>query len=658
MTVRFTQLTDITDKPGDIRVGSRFYLEKGDLYEVVRMPERGHSSVLLRKVHGSATKRRGLSILKHMIDQGYVMPARPSVTLDELKFSAVQLSPKDRFAFEHRVAVVKALNALRPGTPKSVARDEIKRATEKHNRKAESYGTDTLPPPHYATARRWLRIFLEAQIYTSLAWQNHRKKERPKQIDARDSRLYPLMDEVINEFYADSMEPTVTKGYDEFVTQCHEQLFPELTFEQLRQRVPSRSTFYRRLYDADHLTIAQKRVGKREAEKQHTHGGAVEIPNVIGGLVEIDCTQVDVFVKHPDFNFRYRPWVMVFIDVLTRCIIAWDFSLAPPSGFKAARTLQKAVGDDGYPYRTLVMRFVGDHGPEFANQTFIRMGTSIGADMDFANPDHPNGKPHIESFFNSSNERFFHHMAGTTRGKQPRDRTGHPEKEAVYTLETLEMRFREFLDIYHHQVHSRLGITPHQKWIEAMQDPLRGPRTLSLEDAQFLGMTIEHRQINKGRIQAHKLWWTAPSLTLLDKRLRSKNRMAEVRVNPFDLGHVYVCDPRNTNALIKCDPINPRYQHGLPLEDHLAISQDLREWNRIHNNDAELAIRRANFYRTLRNDAEDGLLDELRRTSTRTASGTQKAARKIAAASSHAQRTKPAQQPQLPDVGDLEDYLG
>jgi putative transposase len=656
--MQLTKMDDILDD-GEFRIGNRYYVKDQGMFEIVSMPTSINSAVRLCKVNGKQQMNTGLPMLRHMFNQRQLLPVSRGITLKELNKDVVGLSPQGFFGFEHRVKIVKALISLPTGSPKSVSKDEIKLITEKHNHGAVAKGLTPRKLPSYSTARSWVRIYEQRELFQDLAKEDHRSLPRRKRLP---SEAEEILHATIKDFYAHWLQPSAEPVYCEYVRRCVE-AYPELTATERKKFIGSKSTFYRRLAASDQITIREKRVGRANARKQMKWGGPTEIPNYIGGLVEIDSTQVDVFVKHEDFRFTYRPYLTVFLDVASRCVVAWDFSISPPSGLKSARTLQKCVTRDDYPYRVIPKRFVGDHGAEFVSETFIRQCIVLGVDPEFANPDHPDGKPHVESKFASANASFFHQVAGSTKGLDAKKRMNKPEEEAVYTLETLEQRFIAYLDMYHHSVHSGLeGMTPHQMWLHLTQDPIRAPRSLAAEDAVLIGYEVVRRDVRKGRVNIHGLEWYTPGAAKLEADLKKSGRQAEVRVNPFDLGRVFICDPkdpRNTQHIGYA--VREKYQNGLPLDDHRAIRKNKAEWEKIYNDDIELSIRKAEFYRVLRNDAEDGVLDDLRSKQTRTAISTQRAAKTLAAAKSMNAPRKPkkAPEPELPiDVGDLSDYLG
>lgn len=660
MTMQLAKTANIIDE-GEIRVGNRYYMKSQGLYEVVSMPTPLKKEIRLFKVNGRHQFCVGPDMFKYMLDQKQAIPASKGITLQELNKDAVGLPAQDFYEFEHRVKIVKALCTLPTGMPKSVSKDEIQLVTKKHNEGAESRNLMPCKPPSYSCARKWVRLYEKRHHFHDLAVRNHRKSTRKKRL-AEDAEQ--IMAETIKDFYAHWLQPTAEPVWCEYVRRYSE-AHPELTNTELKVAMGSKSTFYRRLQRSDHVSIKERRLGQSHFRKQMKWGGPTEIPNYIGGLVEIDSTPVDVFVKHDDERFTYKPFLTEFIDVATRCVVAWHFSIAPPSGSKTALTLQKCVTRDNYPYRVIPKRFVGDHGAEFANETFLRQCAVLGIDPEFANPDHPDGKPYIESRFRTANITVFHQVAGSTKGKAPKDRPNRPENEAIYTLDTLEERYVASLDVYHHTVHSGLdGMTPHQKWLQLMADPVRAPRTLDPDDAVLIGYSIEHQALKNGRVRLHSLEWYSPSVAKLEADLNASGRKAEVRLNPFDLSKVYLCDPQDEKKnQYTAYATKPKYQNGLSLEDHNFIRKDKIEWRKIHNDDILLSLRKAEYYRILRNDVEDGVLSDLRNSKqTRTGISTVRKAK--AQAAEKAAKPKPAKpvrqtvEDRLREIGDLSDYLG
>lgn len=607
MTIEKSTSQNIADATKNFIAGARLIDQNQEAYEIENITEGKYGMVNLCKVHGSQRIRRSTKTLTELIDQGLMKFLRKPVRLEEQMYFTAALNDSERSQYQHRVEVVKALNALSRKTPRNITEDELVRATAEYNKRAIREGLPPQEVPSYTTAKRWQKIHEKYGTYSSLAWMDHRRKRRGfRKHQEFDEHLEDIMQGVIEEFYADELRLSGRACYDEFLAQVKEKFFPHLTEERFeRVKITSKSTFYRRLREYDPYHAELKRNGSRSAQRNFSSSAPTPMPKAIGEVVQIDCTQLDVFVHTEDKLGKYRPWAMVFIDVLTRCVIGWTVSMSPPSGVMAAQTLKKAITFDGYPYRTVVMRFVGDHGPEFTNSSFIHYSGLIGANVDFANPYHPNGKAIIESFFKTQNQNILHMLRGSTHGKLPQDRNGKPQNRTVYTIQTLRKRMEQFFEIYHEQPHSGLNrMSPEHKWMIESKDPFRAPRTISPNEDEITDTKVLYLKIKGDGVKTLDIGWRSKALAVLREKLGK--RKAEVRIDHLNLGKAYVIDPSNPGQPIECEAIYPEYQDELSMEDHLLLRSHAKEALRAMGGDKRRALRRAQFVRAVREDAKKG----------------------------------------------------
>ena len=173
------------------------------------------------------------------------------------------------------------------------------------------------------------------------------------------------MTKVILNCYANDRKPRMTQAYRTLLAEAQAEFM--ISIDKAKDMMPSYRTFVRRIEESDHYAVLSKRLGKHQIRRLAGHGKRIGCPEFIGGRVEVDCTQADIMVYDEKLDHCYRPWLMVMIDVYTRCIIAWDLSSTAPSAAKFARVFRNAIGADGYPYRCVPSMMVVDNGSEFVN---------------------------------------------------------------------------------------------------------------------------------------------------------------------------------------------------------------------------------------------------------------------------------------------------
>jgi|GEM_PF-5147887 len=586
-----------TDMNPLIKLGKRF-LDDGSQLEITHLQgSPGNQVMRLRQVNGSKTYQLSEErFIQHLETQRFV-PLEDA--MDEVDFTRniLGLNDHDYRRFNFKVGIVKIADATPNGTPIETSMRQISAFCEVFNRGATAKGYKARRVPDYKTVNRWLNLYRAAGNFWVFATSDHRRRQRKKGFQAN---IEDFVNSVIMTEFANSNRPSVRATHEELFRQARV-LFPGYSEHELEVKLPSVSTLRRRIEDSDHFHLIKRRFGDESVRKSMNYGGQHRTAPFIGGRVEIDCVRCDVLVKHPTTGAVYRPWLMVFLDVYTRCVISWEFSLAAPNALMTTRAYQRSITQDDYPYRAIASLLVPDQGAEFINESFSRQVSVFNTTVLPAPPQSPNGKPYIERFFRTMNELVFHRLIGTTFSS-PEDRGDYrSEKMARIWIKEVEKIFLEALTVYHHTVHKGLGKSPHQKWKEATRDELHPPRTVSAADAMLLGMKVERRCIVKGRVELYGLFWHGPGLPELNQRLRANGRKyAEVRVNPNNLEHVWVCDERNPHEVFRCDPILPEYQRNLTLDEHEAIKDSKGLWQSIKRNESMGRVIRADFQARLR----------------------------------------------------------
>lgn len=122
-----------------------------------------------------------------------------------------------------------------------------------------------------------------------------------------------------------------------------------------------------------------------------------------------DCHKIDVFVWWPGIKLPVRPQLIVFQDIYSGKVLAWEIDLTP-NKVAVMQTFMKVLRDFGIPKGCLF-----DNGMEFANKDItggaqhrfrfkisdaepIGILGMLGVEMSFATPAHGQAKP-IERAF-------------------------------------------------------------------------------------------------------------------------------------------------------------------------------------------------------------------------------------------------------------------
>lgn len=598
----------INTKITDINIGSRVNIDGLD-WECTQLNVGDTETVRLRQVNGDQTRAMPIQYLAELREDGRASLTRHVVPRKQTLMEIENLNPAERRDFERCCTGVTIALAHAKGCRKKAKMEFLEFCKRQNDQYLKEHKVAPKPPQQMATVQKWRRQYLRAGDFSCFARKDGRTQYRARQYP---EKVEKLVTKVILNCYANDRKPRMSQAYRTLLAEAQGEFMVSL--EQAKSMMPSYRTFVRRIEESDHYAVLSKRLGKYQIRRMSGYGKRIGYPRFIGGRVEVDCTPADVMVYDEKLDHCYRPWLMVMIDVYTRCIIAWDLSSTAPSASKFARVFRNAIGADGYRYRCVPSMMVVDNGSEFVNGELRTQIRTFGSRVEFAPPRTPKGKSFCERFFGTANEHFFHQLGGTTKSN-PKDKGDYnPEDHVTYTIETLNERWEEFLEVYHNDYHRGLEDTPSLFWDDVTSTPENTPMTLPFEEAQKFGTKSKTVCINGGRVRVGNLFWTSPSLPELNLKMRAKavtrggseGRTPEVllRYNEHDLTHVYVSDPQDLHSFIICDPVDPAYQTGLTMDVHEKVRKCLHARKKIMNNTAEALGFRHAFERKIAEDSK------------------------------------------------------
>ena len=354
------------------------------------------------------------------------------------------------------------------------------------------------------------------------------------------SRLHPRQDELIDEFlrrdYLTQAKPSLVSVWKKIGDACEAEGLSE----------PTRATVSRRRNRISNREIAARREGAKAAEKHTPRRGHYEVKRP-WDVWQIDHTLADVIIVDRQGRPIGRPWLTVVIDVCTRMIAGFYVGLEPPSAIRVATTLDLAVAPKGpwlkkhgydydYPIEGLMKLLHSDRAKEFASPILVRGLKNQGVETFLRPPGRTRFGGHIERLIGT--------LMGTCRllpgatHHSPTARGDYDSKaSARLTLDQLQDYFaHQILGIYHHRVHSELGVSPIDAWRAATVG--QSPEHPEDPDAFRLDLLPElPRTIGRQGIQAfNELYYCQE----IGEAFISGTREIKAKYDPRDLSHLYV----------------------------------------------------------------------------------------------------------------------
>jgi putative transposase len=200
----------------------------------------------------------------------------------------------------------------------------------------------------------------------------------------------------------------------------------------------------------------------------------------INGIVyQIDHTPVDVLVidtrsaKYRSKSGEVRPWITLVLASNSRLVLDAQFGFLSPDRFTVAAAIRNAlVTSETKPYGGRPDEIWVDKGRELVSNHVQQLASELDIilrypgdddEEDKTFPHHPERRSRVERFFGTLNTRLWCEQPGYV-GSNTVERN--PTAKAELTLAQLIARFWEFIDKYHHEVHSSTGQTPLDYWAE------------------------------------------------------------------------------------------------------------------------------------------------------------------------------------------------
>ncbi|PZO17228.1 MAG: hypothetical protein DCE87_04675 [Betaproteobacteria bacterium] len=414
------------------------------------------------------------------------------------------------------------------------------------------------------TFRRWCRD-LRHRGFEGITPKHH-KKGRPKVV----------LSEEVEQIIVSTLEENLSKHYIR-IKELHQIINQKLEEKGFEERLSyDQVRYYVNLQPWDKRVLAKfdprtrRSVGSMRQKSYET-----DLPYQ---RIEMDCTQLDVFVTQPLSSAPIRPWVCVAIDVATGFPLATEISLHTPDTVQVLKTLERAMYGytqeefDKYgvinriEYMGRPQTLVIDNGSEFRSESFSSI-TTFGIAVEYNPAYSPYRKPFVERF-NRSLKDFTSSLPGSTRG--PKTTNARPQTElgmktAIIDFSELKMLITRFVfDDYSMRSLDRhvigsvakgedYGFSPAERLVR-LQKEMIALEPITMQDMANARMIKETRTTDRGGITFEKCKYSSSEYAVLYSKLGPGVKV-EILYDPIDCTYIDVIDPTNKGSKIRLNNI-------------------------------------------------------------------------------------------------------
>ncbi|GGP26116.1 hypothetical protein GCM10010971_19350 [Silvimonas amylolytica] len=254
-----------------------------------------------------------------------------------------------------------------------------------------------------------------------------------------------------------------------------------------------------------------------------------------------------------------------------------------------------------WPSFGLATKYATDRGRDFIGDALPLALQHLGSDIETNAARTPWGKPSIERFFKTLDESLFETMPGKTFASL-KDRSEYkPEQDAVVRFSTLVYLIHKWAVDYHNiQPNSRSLISPLDHW-NALIGDCPPPYVIDLERIDAVFGEPHEGALSQEGLRFRYLNYADPEGRLGELRRKYEKITLQFKVNPDDLGRIYVMDPE-TFALFPVPCTRPDYADGLTLFQHDYLRKVCRERLNRHEAVDLLLEARASLIQTIQDE--------------------------------------------------------
>lgn len=436
---------------------------------------------------------------------------------------------------------------------------------------------------HYTTLYRWIKLYDETRVITSLAGF---KKTGGKGKSRISNELDTIIKETINFLYLTSSKKSINRIIREVKKIC------------LRKNLkpPHPNTIRNRIKNVSEEEFIKGRYGKSKARdkfapiKQHFPGADFPL-----SVVQIDHTLIDIVLVDEHYRKPFkRPWITLAIDVNSRLVVGFYLSFDPPgemgTGLCIANSIlpkkswmEKNDVEGDWPCWGIMQTIHVDNGKEFRGKMLRRACQNYGISLEFRPVKQPHYGGHIERLLGTFASEI-HDLPGTTFSNPSERENYNSEKKASLTISEFEKWLMTYIvKVYHKKNHSSIEMSPLQKYKEGVfgthnkegtgiPDIILNERRLRLDLMPFVERTIQEY----GIVIDHIFYYH----DVLRKYIHAKESITK---NSFKRKFMFRRDPRDISMVYFYDPeLNDYFE--IPYRDTSKPAISIWEFNEVIRN--------------------------------------------------------------------------
>jgi putative transposase len=433
--------------------------------------------------------------------------------------------------------------------------------------------------PHHSTVARWLKRYIEAdKDIRALGLGNARK--------GNTKARYPLTmtekcQQAIAHVYLQLERGSISATLEEArkLIRTENLMLPE----GYKLPMPTKSYISALIRRIPEYERYAKRFGKTAAEHKFRKALHSTVASKPLQLVQIDHTQLDLYVVDSRTGHKFRPYLTVVGDVHSRAVLGFYLGHIPPSHMTVAKALKMAIMPKAdikakwasitrdWPMFGCMENLRVDNGLEFHGSSLEAACYQLGINIEYCPRKKSWWKGYIERVIGELNRSVTDGMPGRTFANIKEKSDYNPVKSAAIPFETVEeMVALWIVDVYHQTVHSETGKTPQDAWesgIEIADIPL----VSNIADLDAVMGVVESRKLTHRGIELNILRYHSEELN--EVREKYGDRKLSLRWNPEDLGYIHLFIPDGRLLRVQVIPKYADYANGLTLHEHNACRE-------------------------------------------------------------------------------------
>ncbi len=388
---------------------------------------------------------------------------------------------------------------------------------------------------------------------------------RNRGVKKGEMRLSPQIEKVISEaidVYKNKEAVPISKIWKRVEVVCKEEGF----------KTPSKATVRQRVYSTlTALQVTSLREGKEAAKQKHHAKPGSQVLSYPLEATQMDHTLADcILLANDRIHPIGRPWVTFVLDRYTRVVLGYYLSLHVPNSISVASALTHAVlpkweflerlGLDkfSYPFFGVPQLLGMDNAKEFRKRRFL-------LDLDKAQMAYEHRPPgrkhyggHVERVIGTFMGKL-HLLSGTTMSNTVARKNLNSSALPTMTFSEFCRWFALQVYDYHNTVHSELGKSPAEAWMEYF-DPAGitpyPPFTTDPQQFRLNFMPSDERVIQtKGIEFKNMFYWDGVLSPLVG------TGKAIIKYDPFSMKQIWVKFPSGYVPIPFADMSNPDYTY-------------------------------------------------------------------------------------------------